>query len=169
MPLDTTIGGAAADSYATLAEFQSYLSAIGLSGSGVDATDEANLRRARQYMDRSYLWKGTRVTQAQALEWPRFILEYVEGYAVPSDSIPQAIKDAQCEVAYLIQSGADVFATITGGAVKRKREKVDVIEEETEYSVARDRDAYPAVDMLVAPYAEAKSGQTSLTMGVMRR
>jgi len=168
MALDTTIGGASSDSYATLAEYQAYLAAIGLSPTGVDATDEQNLRRARQYLDRSYSWLGYKVNSTQRLSWPRTIGEYIDGYPVQPTEIPQPIKDAQCEMAYLIQGGADPFETLTGGAVKRKREKVDVVEEETEYSSTRDRDAYPAVDQLVSSYATGKAGSMPFSVGLSR-
>lgn len=168
MALVTTVGGASSDSYATLAEYQAFAAAYGYTLSGTDAADEVNLRKAVRYLDQAYIWKGYRVTSTQALEWPRYVTEYVDNYAVPSDAIPQKIKDAQMEMAFLIQGGAAPLATLTGGAIVRKREKVDVIEEETEYSAPRERDAYPVVDGLVGRYADRKAGVASGSIALMR-
>lgn len=171
MAIDVTVGGAAANSYATLAEYQAWrVLYYGIDGTEDDLSDELNLMRARAYIDRAYIWKGTRVTSTQALEWPRYVRDYANGFPVPSDSVPQAIKDAQCEMAYLIQGGATPFATLEGGTIKRKREKVDVIEEETEYAdgQARERNAYPLVDSLVAQYAQGKVGGKAVSIPLMR-
>lgn len=164
MALDTTVGGASSDSYVTTGQFDTYATAMGWS---VTITEPA-LRRARLYLDRAYSWRGERVTSTQALQWPRYISGYVEGYPVASDAIPQAIMDAQCEMAYLIIGGADPFATITGGAVTSERKKVDVIETAVTYDAPRDRAAYVAVDSLVAPYVTAKMGQSPFSVSVAR-
>lgn len=161
--LDATVKGASADSYVTEVEYLDYALKRGWS---VSTGAEASLRTARLYLDNAYSWRGLKQTDAQALPWPRTINEYVDGYAVPTDAIPQAIKDAQCEMAYLVASGETPFAVLSGGAILSKREKVDVIEEATTYSEAtvRDRDAYPIVDQLVAPYAWGKAGQVGSMM-----
>lgn len=171
MAIDTTIGGAAANSYATLAEYQAWrVLYYGIDGTEDDLSDELNMMRARAYIDRAYIWKGTRTQSTQALQWPRYNVGYVDGFDVSSSVIPQAIKDAQCEMAYLIQGGATPFATLDGGTIKRKREKVDVIEEETEYAdgQARERNAYPLVDSLVADYAQGKVGGKAVSIPLMR-
>lgn len=170
MALDATVGGASADTYATLVEYSAYADAMGLTLSGDTTSQEANLRRARAYLDRAYVWAGYLVSSTQALAWPRVIDYLVEGYSVPVDDIPQDIKDAQCEMAYLIQEGADPFATLTAGAVTGERKKVDVIETQTTYSdsTARSRPSYPAVDQLVGFYVTGKAGARSGSIGLVR-
>src|SRR5690606_6189301 len=37
---------------------------------------EAAIRRATQYLDSRYRWKGHRLTGTQALEWPRDIVQW---------------------------------------------------------------------------------------------
>ena len=169
MPLDTTIGGASADSYATLAEYQARAAAFGWTLAG-DPADEINLRKAAVALDSGYNWLGYADTETQALAWPREISQSVGGYYVQSDAIPANIKTAQMELAYLIQGGADPFATLSGGMVKRKREKVDVIEEETEYmdGGARERAAYPLIDALVGPFAHGKVGARGGSLSLAR-
>lgn len=170
MAIDATVGGASANSFVTLAEYQAYrVLYYGVTGSEDDLSDELNLMRALRHLERGYIWKGYRVTDAQAREWPRFISEYVEGFPVLSDAIPQAIKDAQCEMAYQISQGATPDATVENGAIIQKRERVDVIEESTTYATSsRERAAYPIVDGLVAPYAKMKRGARAASIGLMR-
>lgn len=168
MALDTTIGGASANSYGTLAAYQAFLASYGRSGVG-GADDEVNLLESRRYLDYAYTWRGTKVTSTQALAWPRIVTGYVDGFPVSSTTIPQPIIDAQFEMAYLIQSGATPFVTIENGAILRKREKVDVIEEDTTYSgSSRERHAYPLVDSMVADYVTMKRGVSSGSVPLQR-
>ena len=68
------------------------------------------------------------------------------------------------ELAFLIQNGADPLATVDG-LVKRKREKLDVLEEETEYFGGQGKPRYPAVDRLVRRYITGGPGQASMVRG----
>jgi hypothetical protein len=166
MSLDLTIGGPAADSYATLSEYQSYAAAMGWILSGTDATDEQNLRRAAVVNDASYFWVGLRVTVDQALQWPRYVSQDVDGFPVSSDSIPAPVKRAQMEMAYLLQGGNDPLEVRTG--VVSERKKVDVIETETQYSGEAGAKQYPSVDRLVLPYTTGKVGQRAGSVPIMR-
>lgn len=161
---------AGADSYVTLAEYQAYAALYGWTLAGTDAADEVNLRIARRYLDNAYSWKGAKVQVDQPLAWPRYMGDYVDGFIVPSDEIPDPIKNAQMEMAYLVQNGADPYATITGGTVKRKKEKVDVIEEETEYfeGSGLDRDSYPLIDQMVGAYVSGKAGGRMFSIALTR-
>ena len=170
MALDVTPGGASSDSYVTLSEYLAYADLYGWVLHGAADKKEADLRRARAYLDRSYNWAGYRVSVEQALEFPRYVGRNVRGFSVPSDIVPKDIKDAQCEMAYLIQGGADPFATITNGAVAARREKVDVLEISESYSAStsRDRPAYLSVDHIVAPYVDGKVGQMTGSISLAR-
>jgi len=162
MSLDTTPGGAAADSYATLAEYQARAAAMGWTLSGADATDEANLRRAAVALDATFRFIGFRTEKDGSRSWPRVVpSDYlVDGWSVPSSTIPQAIKDAQMEMAHLIQTGADPLATQEGAI---KRERVDVIE--VEYTGGKGRPRYDAVERLLAGYLATSPGQTQVVRG----
>lgn len=153
--LDATVAGASSDSYVTEIEYLDYARKRGWS---VTTGQEANLRAATVYLDTYYTWLGLRVATDQALRWPRSNVGYIDGGYVSHTTIPQPIKDAQCEMAYLLSQGATPFATLEGGKVERKREKVDVIEEETVYSAGREMAAYPLIDRLVSEYAASKAG-----------
>lgn len=161
MTLDATIAGQSADSYVTLTEYQARAAAFGWVLSGVDATDEVNLRRAALAIDTSHDWRGVKGSEIQARDWPRDDVGYVDGWWVDSDIIPQAVKDAQMEMAFLIQNGADPLATVEA-PIKRKREKVGPIEEETEYAGSLALPRFTAVNRLLRSYVRAGAGQVRL-------
>ena len=162
MALTTTIGGASSDSYATLAAYQAYGATMGWTMGATDAADEINLRRAAVYLDRNYSFVGIRQYQTQALAWPRLVGGLVNDWPVDPDTIPQAIKDAQMELAYLIQGGLDPFATITG-SVGRKKVKAGPVETETEYLGGLAKPRLVAVEGLLGPFLAAGQGQQRLS------
>jgi len=167
MALDTTIGGASADSYVTAAEYAAYIVAnIDASYSGVEATQELNLRRSAQYLRRNFRWIGAQQYQTQARAWPRLTDKLIDGWPVDPDTIPQAVKDAQCELAYIFEvDGVDPYAAITTGAVKVSRSKAGPVEAETEYFDARQSPRFPAVTGLLSDYTLGGSGQVRLLRG----
>jgi hypothetical protein len=165
MALDVTIGGTASDSYVTLAEYEAYVTAQGLTPlSGNAARHEAELRRAAVVIDDTYSFIGLQQYQFQARAWPRLVRQLVSDWPINPDTIPDAIKRAQMEMAWLIHGGADPFATYDG-AVKRKREKVDVIEEETEYTGGKGRPMFTGVDRILRDYITSGAGQRRMVRG----
>lgn len=165
MALDTTVGGNTSDSYVTLLEFQAYWLArnVILTQHGHDESHEADLRKAAQFIDGGS-FVGQRVTYGQARAFPRYYSGLVDGFAMPSDTIPQAVKDAQCEMAYLIHEGADPFATFEGGVSSESASAGPVSTSKT-FAGAKSRPEYTAVSMLLRPYRGAGSGQARLLRG----
>ncbi len=110
---------AGAESYASVADADTYhVNRGNAAWTGTDAVKEAALRKAAAYLDGEYRrrWKGYRVQPlVQVMEWPRV--------SVPSNTIPQRLKDAQCELA--LRALAGELAPDTHGKVKR--ETVDVL------------------------------------------
>ena len=164
MALDTTIGGTSADSYATLAEYQARATALGWTLGADDAADEVNLRKAANVIDETYSFIGQKQYQFQARSWPRLVNNLVDGWPIDPDTIPSAIKDAQMEMAFLIQGGATPLALIDG-IVKRKREKLDVIEEETEYFGGQGKQTYPVISAILRDYIVGGPGQVRMVRG----
>ena len=164
MTLDATVAGASADSYVALAEYQARAVSLGWALSGADATDEVNLRKAAIALDATYDWAGLRGSENQALDWPRDDVGYVDGWWIDGDIVPQAIKAAQMEMAFLIQGGADPLATIDG-VVRRKSEKVGPITEETEYAGGQALPRFTRVDRILRPYLRSGAGQTKMVRG----
>lgn len=126
-----------AESYATVADADAYHANRGNSAwTGTDAIKEAALRKAAIYLDGEYRkrWKGYRVYPTlQPMEWPRTGVCVVDemgaqyGYCgagfLANTTIPQRLKDAQCELALRALGGE--LAPDTQGKVKR--ETVDVL------------------------------------------
>ena len=71
-------------------------------------------------------YKGSKLTKAQALQWPRSGVE-VDDFDIDEDEIPAQLINAQMQCAYDIDQGNDPSAIGTQGV---KKEKVDVIEVE---------------------------------------
>lgn len=153
-----------ADSYVTLAAYQAYGAARGWTLGTDDAADEINLRRAFDGINRQWSYRGELVNEAtQAGAWPRYMSAFSSGYVVPSNEIPQRVKDAQCELAYLVQGGLDLFATI-GSSTTSEMIKVGpiTIDEET---LPSGKARVVAVEGLLRPYLGAGAGQIALVRG----
>lgn len=108
-----TAGSATANSYVTLAEFITYcerrLSVEAFDGAEPDDKVRALLMAAKRLERES--WLGDRVTATQALAWPRCGAPKQDadswGSYYLTTEIPQAIKDAQCELALSLLDGFD--------------------------------------------------------------
>ena len=161
MALDTTIGGATADSYVTLAEYQARAAAFGWVLDASATVNEVNLRKARLSNDMTKAYIGYRVSQSQALEFPRFYDGLVNGYPMPIDAIPQAVKNAQMDMAYLIQGGADPLASIEG-VIAKESAKAGPVEVSTEYVGGKAGVAFVGVDAALRPYLASGAGQRAL-------
>lgn len=150
-------GKSDAESFITLAAATQYHSDRGNAAWAALASDalrEQALRRATDYMEQVYgqKWKGARMTDAQALSWPRYDV-CANGFDVDSDVVPVAVQRACAEMA--LKAAAGVLAPDVGRLAKR--EKVDVIEVEYE-SGAVPYVRYRAVDNLLAPYLDGVGG-----------
>jgi hypothetical protein len=168
---------AGADSYIDVTAADLYHSNRGNTSWGLLATPakEAALRKATSFIDGSYRlrWKGRRVKPVtQPLEFPRGGIEAGSGAGssgsyfydtglygdifYPDNVIPQRLKDAVCEAAFLTLSG-DLSGTTTSGIV---REKIGEIE--MEYSKAGNSGApkYNTLDFLLSDFLVASMSAT---------
>lgn len=141
---------AGADSYVTAAEATTYHAARGNTAwTGTDAVKEAALLKAAAYLDGHYCqrFKGEQYQPLlQSLQWPRINVIVGNGYYFPTDTIPQRIKDAQCELA-LIALSAELAPNVSAGI---KREKVDVLETEYFAGAPAGTTVYTAVNNLLS-------------------
>lgn len=166
MTLVTTPGAANADSYVTLTEFNTYCDKTSRGISGTDAELEALLRKGVAYLENQYRgrWKGYRTEQEQALAWPRigsggdsrlraqgdtfavYGIVDIDGFEIPTNAIPQQIKDAQCEVALLASAGVSLEPRLErGGMIKSIGKSVGPLRKDITYM-----DGAPAVDRFLA-------------------
>ena len=111
MALITTISGLSSDSYGTLAEADLYFTGHVDSNmwSMLDiAHKEYLLKTAAQLMEK-WDYQGEPVVAEQALAWPRVnVYRGFRKVPVPSDVIPQEIKDAQFELALFVYDNYNV-------------------------------------------------------------
>lgn len=165
MAIDATVGGASANSFGALLEYQAYGALRGWTLGVDDAADEINLLRSMDHLIRNYTLKGYKTTEAQALPYPRVTDVYIDGYIVATDIVPQQWKDAEFEMAFLIQSGATPLATVENGAVKVSMVKAGPVESETTYSGARETPRYVAIEGLVQPFITGGGNSGTVKIG----
>lgn len=139
-----------AESYISLADAGTRHTNLGNTAwTGTDAAKEAALRRATQFMLQRFRtrWKGVRISSTQALDWPRSVLEAVDGWYLESDTVPTDVANACADLALKALSET-LNEDLTRGVV---RDKVDVLESEYDrYSPQAKR--YVAIDQMLAPY-----------------
>jgi hypothetical protein len=127
---------------------------------GTDAVEEAALRKAATYLDGEYhrRWKGRKVDPlTQARDWPRYdviVDDVTVSYPACLDSttIPQRVKDAQCELA--LRALTAELAPDTEGKIKRKR--IDVIEKEYFPGYGPGEKTYRIVEQLLSGLLKPK-------------
>lgn len=110
-------GLANANTYISLADANTYFTNQGTQGAAWAAPDELKneyLVNATTALDavfgRDYIsYLRASDTTVQSLLWPRENVWDRHNRRIPAGGIPQEVKDAQCEMALLLQSGVDLF------------------------------------------------------------
>jgi len=150
-----------ANAYVTLAEFKAYIGTIPLPAA-TDPAYENAIINATRYLDGKYRqrWQGFRVQPTiQPLEWPRLFVPFAgaaPGYApglayasyLPSNAIPQRLKDATCEAALRALSGPLAIDADTSVASK----KIDVLETTYRPGAIPKQLTYQVIDQLLSDY-----------------
>lgn len=98
--IDSTAGGADANSYISLADAEAYFEGRLHSSAWDDATEadqNAALVMATRMIDQTFAYQGYRTTTTQALGWPRTNAVDCSGETIDSTVNPQSIQDATCE------------------------------------------------------------------------
>jgi len=101
--LDTTVGGASANSYISLADADTYLEPhpdFSTWDALSDAVKNAHLVQATRILDTEY-FEGWKYDESQALQFPRSSQSVVDSYTAVT-AIPPNIKNAQCEQAIFL-------------------------------------------------------------------
>lgn len=140
MALIATPGAANANSFKTLAEFNEYLSnrlfvTTAVSGAS-DATKESALIMATRLIGRWFIWNGQATYATQALPFPRIGLLSLTGYPIPENVIPQELKDATSELAYVLLTAGTTDPTAVSqiaaqGITKIKASSVEITFKDT--------------------------------------
>lgn len=111
--VDTTVGGASANSYVSAAEADTYVGNYVLDddrrGEWLNYPADTKARLlllACRNIDGYMAWSGEKASKEQALEWPRESASDSHGYSIDSDIIPQCLKDAQVEAALWLKDNS---------------------------------------------------------------
>lgn len=144
------------DSYISVEEYHEYiLNIYGLNiSNGVQVSDEANLRRASKYLDSGWEWRGTPTDSDQALEFPRNIIELVKNRVVDSALVPDDIRNACAEVAYVLKLKIDLQPALTTSI---KSESITAGEVKSQFSYD-DTEMIPritAIENMISPWHES--------------
>lgn len=102
MALDATVGGASANSYATVDEASAYHEGRLHADAWTDADSadqEKALQMATQTLDDLIDWHGVVVTDTQRLGWPRAGVIGRNGRLIEQDELPRELVEATAEFA----------------------------------------------------------------------
>lgn len=166
MAIVTTVGDQTANSYITVAEYEAFWTERNVNLSHSNAAKEAELVKAADYINREYAFVGERQFRYQAMAWPRLTgVILVKDWPIDPDTVPQDIKDAQAELAYIINQGTNVFATVEGGAKVREKNKAGPVETEVEYTNFRETPRFVAIEGLLSPYTVYGGAQFKMVRG----
>lgn len=127
-----------ADTYFALAIHASVWASLDLS------VKESALVTATRMLDRQK-WVGTKTVldaTTQPLQWPRTYVTDRNGTTVPSDTVPQEIIDATCELAIALINDPSLQNTTDSGS-NIKRVKADTVE--IEYIRTKSGTRFPVV------------------------
>lgn len=94
-----------------------------------DQVKETNMRKAADWLERNFRWRGTRKTAGQRLGWPRDQAFDEDNFVIGSTAAPFQVKEAESIIADLYRAGVvDLEGIVTDTEAAVIKEKVDVIE-----------------------------------------
>jgi len=151
-----TPGSASANSYATYAEAEAYFETRIDYDAWTDAVEEtrkAALVLATGLLDKSYSWAGSKVSETQALRWPRYNVVDQDDYPVSHETIPGFLVEATSEFALMLLADDRLkdpetqgFSQMKVGSLYMQISKGD-----------RQRVVPDYVDLILAPYGVTHS------------
>lgn len=141
---DTTVGGAAATSYVTVVEADDYYEidrVFAASWAALTATDKQyRLAWASRILDQRVIWKGTKATALQGMDWPRIGTFDNEGVVIQQSEIPVQLKHAVLE---FVKYTTTNDPTVDRGVDYVRRITLDVLE--IEYQEGTSQSSYPPI------------------------
>lgn len=167
-PIDATPGGASSNSYCTVSAAIAYCE-IHPDGAtfiaATTSTQSAYCQYATKMLDYWVEWNGSKVDEAQALRWPRYGMQTVDGDYIDYNEIPVFLVEATAELArHLLTNGDYTGAPDTAGFKEMQVGSLKLVVD------TEDRDAYggfpDAVTAMVEPYGVVrdKGGASVVTL-----
>lgn len=145
---------AGANSYVDAADADTYFEnrlSVGWDDLEDEAKEEAILVGAR-YLDGSYDWIGTPVSDEEGLYWPVYDAVGIVSGRDYSNMIPVVLQEAQLELASAFVQDR-LAVTLDRETILEKVGPLEV-----EYAEGSDRPEQPLVDLLLKDLAESKTG-----------
>ena len=126
--VETGVGLPDANSYVSVAELRNYFAVVPDAAAFLAKTDDdlgAYVVWATRTLDQKTFWQGYRLTDTQALEWPRKYVVDKYGRGVPSNIVPAQVKAVTCELARWLEDNNPADGT---DFTNLKQITVDVID-----------------------------------------
>jgi hypothetical protein len=166
---------AGAESYLSTTDYDNYLTARGRvhTGSPTVTQKEQWLRIACQQMEARYrlLWKGSKRNDSlavayQPLSWPRTDVVDEDEIEIDDQTIPQLVKNAQAEIAWLVESGRSFVTTeVKASDVQVTSESVGPIS--VSYSQSTQHTStFPLIDQMLVPLANVSGVSVGAYIGL---
>lgn len=167
-----------ANSWITDAEWDTYNDQFGRVPNATTVDEKAIvLIKAQRAISTRLTYWGATVSQTQTTCLPRNWGRYINGFLIGNDVVPQDFKDAQSEMAWSIDQGADPFADQSAdnakrGALTGQDSKAGPVETGETYSDVgivfdpRSMSNYTATMALLNPYiAGGQGAQVQMVRG----
>lgn len=121
--------------YADNAYYLNYLDSRNIDHAGQSAVEiTAALLVATEYLDDTYDFVGLRTVETQDNKWPRVSAFNSEGILLSSTVVPDKIKQATCELAFLeLTETGGLQPLFSGDVIKKTKNRLGELEEEIEY------------------------------------
>ena len=152
-------GLANANAYASYADFLAHWADRGTAPAGTQDAVEKALVRGADYIDIRYCFVGSKLTDAQGLEWPRACAYRArpayDAHCVPIEGVPPEVVQANIELAQRALVGElapDPAVDASGQTVTSSTDKVGPLETSRTFSGAGPGtfvNKYPSVDRLL--------------------
>jgi hypothetical protein len=186
--LVTTPGSVSANAYCSIAEADAYhddlpLAAVRVIWTAATTDDKTRaILTATRLIDRTFAFVGARVTDTQALEWPRYAYPLFRGtgtgpiesyqrvtsFYIDPTTIPDRLKDATAEYARQLLVSDRTADPSSGSSTGIKKIKADVVEiEYRDDAVSTAKPVPDAVAVLLAGLGTL-SGATQVMVPLVR-
>lgn len=144
------------DEYCTLMNYTEWISAPDTPEETIKK--ESAIIRTMQFFE-NQIYSGYKTSDDNPLEWPRYGIYLDTGSEFPNNKIPEDLKKAVSEGAYIEYKTPDSLFESGGSTGKVKRKRIDVLE--TEYFESYLSVPFPKLKQMIRKYINS-AGYTAI-------